>query len=180
MSIILESINDSKDNQVYSVREKELLHELRIMLKDTPEQINRTLNTLIEEDRGERWNDTALMVYLTQCLSDINCEPAQTFYEMENYPPAWKSCIINGALVFALVAEGILQNGEQFSYSDGGISLNVNLSQGYTSIAQMMLNGYIEMRKNIKRAMRPHAAGLKSGSPAVKIRSYAPRQWTYR
>lgn len=69
---------------------------------------------------------------------------------------------------------------EQFSYSDNGISLNVNLSQGFTSIANMMLNGYVEMRKNIKRAMRPQAAGLKSGQPAVKIRSYAPRQWTYR
>jgi hypothetical protein len=54
-----------------------------------------------------------------------------------------------------------------------GISLNVNLSQGYQSMAQMLLNGYIEMRKNIKRAMRPHAAGIKTGAPAVKIRSYA-------
>lgn len=180
MSIILESINDSKDNMVYTVREKELIHELRVLLKDTPREATRTLSTLVEEERGERWTDIALMVYITQCLADINCEPAQTQYEIENYPPAWKSCIINGAMVFALVAEGILQVGEQFSYSDNGISLNVNLSQGYTSIAQMMLNGYVEMRKNIKRSMRPHAAGLKSGGPAVKIRSYAPRQWTYR
>ena len=35
-------------------------------------------------------------------------------------------------------------------------------------------------KKNIKRAMRPHAASIKSGSPAVKIRSYAARQWVYR
>ena len=69
---------------------------------------------------------------------------------------------------------------EAFSYSDNGISLNINLAQGYQSAAQMLLNSYSEMKKNIKRAMRPRAAGIKSGQPAVKIRSYAPRQWVYR
>jgi hypothetical protein len=180
MSIILESIEDSKDKQVYTVREKELLHELRVLLKDTPNEITRTLNTLVEEQRGERWTDTSLLIYLNQCMADINCEPAQTNYDLNNFPEPWKACVINGAMIMALISEGVLQVGEQFSYSDAGISLNVNLSQGYQSMAQMLLNGYIEMRKNIKRAMRPHAAGLKTGAPAVKIRSYAPRQWVYR
>ena len=44
----------------------------------------------------------------------------------------------------------------------------------------MLLNGYVELKKNIKRAMRPHAASIKSGSPAVKVRAYAPRMWVYR
>ena len=179
MPIILESINDSVD-QIYTVREKELLHKLRVMLKDLPETTMRSLNTLVESHRGERWNDTELLIYLNQALADINCEQAPTSYDMSNYPEAWTACILNGAMIFSLVSEGILQNGEQFSYSDSGISLTVNLSQGYTSIAQMLLQGYVEMRKNIKRAMRPQAAGLKSGQPAVKIRNYAPRQWTYR
>lgn len=62
---------------------------------------------------------------------------------------------------------------EQFSYSDAGISLNVNLSQGYSSLAGMLLNGYIQQRDTIKRSMRPNPAGIKSGQPAIKIRSYA-------
>jgi hypothetical protein len=118
MSIILESIEDSKDNHVYTVREKELMHELRVMLKDTPQEVTRTLNTLVETQRGERWNDTSLLIYLNQCMADINCEPAQTNYDLNNFPEAWKACVINGAVVFALVSEGILQVGEQFSYSD--------------------------------------------------------------
>ena len=180
MPIILESINDSKDNIVYTTREKQLIYELRTMLKDIPSDVMRSLNTLVEEQRGERWTDTSLLIYLNQAVSDINCEPAQTNYDINNFPDAWKACVITGGMLFALISEGILQNGEQFSYSDAGISLNVNLAQGYQSAAQMLLNSYVETKKNIKRAMRPHAAGLKSGAPAVKIRSYSPRQWVYR
>lgn len=111
MSIILESINDSKDNVVYSTREKQLIYELRTMLKDVPSDVLRSLNTLVEEQRGERWTDTALLIYLNQAVADVNCEPAQTNYDINNFPLAWKSCIITGGMVFALVAEGILQNG---------------------------------------------------------------------
>ncbi|MNV86449.1 hypothetical protein D3C71_1804860 [compost metagenome] len=83
-------------------------------------------------------------------------------------------------MIFALIAEGILQNGEQFSYSDSGISLSINLAQGYQSMAQMLLQGYTQLKKDIKRAMRPVASGIQSNANSVRIRSYAPRQWTYR
>ena len=72
---------------------------------------------------------------------------------------------------------------EAFSYSDNGISLNINLAQGYQSMAQMLLNGYVQGKTNIKRAMRPKAASLASGAGGntnVRVRSYAPRMWVYR
>lgn len=69
---------------------------------------------------------------------------------------------------------------EQFSYSDNGISLSINLAQGYQSMAQMLLSGYIQLKKDIKRAMRPTAAGIHSSPAPVRIRSYSPRMWTYR
>lgn len=180
MAIILESINDSKDNQIYTPQEKELIYRLRTMLKDLPDDVMRTLNTLVEEQRGERWTDTQLIIYLSQSIGDINAEPAHTTYDLNNFPVAWTSCVILGGMVFALIAEGILQVGEAFSYSDNGISLNINLAQGYQSAAQMLLGSYTQMKSNIKRAMRPRAASIKTGNPAVKIRSYAPRQWIYR
>lgn len=180
MPIILESVSDSKDTQVYTPKEKELLHHLRTMLKDTPDNVLRTLNTLVEEQRGERWTDAQLMIYLHQAMGDINAEPPHTIYDLNNVPDSWHSCVVLGGTIFALIAEGVLQVGESFSYNDNGISLNINLAQGYQSVAQMLLNSYTEMKKNIKKAMRPRAASIKSGHPAVKIRSYAPRQWVYR
>ena len=47
-------------------------------------------------------------------------------------------------------------NLESFSYSDNGISLNINLAQGYQSMAQMLLNGYVQGKTNIKHAMKPN------------------------
>ena len=111
MSIILESVNESKDSRIYSVREKELIYKLRTMLKDVPTDVARTLNTLLEEQRGERWTDMQLLIYLEQALSDINCEPAVSSFILDDFPPAWESLVIKGGLIFALIAEGIFQAG---------------------------------------------------------------------
>jgi hypothetical protein len=135
---------------------------------------------LIEEQRGERWSDQQLYMYLVQAVSDINTEPPFTTYDINSFPPAWEACILSGGMIFALIAESILQVGENFSYSDNGISLNINLQQGYQGIAQMMLTGYTQLKKDIKRALRPKASGIQSSPAPVRIRSYAPRQWVYR
>ena len=104
MAIILESIEDSKDYEVYSPREKELLRKLRTMLKDLPTSVNRTLNTLVELDRGERWTDLQLMIYLQQSIADINSEPAHTYYDLTNFPQPWESCVLVGGMIFALIS----------------------------------------------------------------------------
>lgn len=179
MATILTSINQVS-KPVFSTRERELIHQLRVMLKDLPDDTMRSLGTLVEEQRGERWTDEQLYMYLSQAVADINAEPAHTGYTLDDFPEQWKACIINGGIIFSLIAESILQNGESFSYSDNGISLTVNLAQGYQSMAQMLLTGYTQLKKDIKRAMRPKAAGVKSSPAPVKIRSYAPRMWTYR
>lgn len=179
MAIILSS-NDDFSHDFFTDRERELIYNVRVLLKDIPDDCYRSLATLVEEQRGERWSDQAILVYINQAISDINLEPPHTSYDISNFPDYYKSCVMNGAVIWALISEGIIQNGEQFSYSDNGISLSINLAQGYQSMAQMLLSGYTQMKKDIKRAMRPQAAGLKSSPAPVRVRSYAPRQWTYR
>lgn len=179
MPTILDPLG-SFNSQPMTPVERELVHTLRVMLKDIPDDVYRSLNTLVEEQRGERWSDMQLLIYINQAMADINAEPAHSEYDLTNFPPSWRACILNGGLIFALIAESILQTGEAFSYSDNGISLSINLAQGYQSMAQMLLTGYIQMRQTIKKAMRPQAAGLKSNANSVRLRSYAPRMWTYR
>jgi hypothetical protein len=179
MATILESV-DSFLDQPMSDRERELVFRLRGMLKDLPDDVMRSLNTLVEEQRGERWTDMMLLGYLQQALAEINAEPAITSFDMSNFPDGWTACVLNGGVIWALIAEGILQNGESFSYSDNGISLQVNLAQGYQSMAQMLLTGYSQLKKDIKRSMRPFASSIKSSPAPVRIRSYAPRMWVYR
>ena len=179
MAIILESFDEFQSSPMTD-RERELLHTLRTMLKDLDHDVYRSLNTLVEEQRGERWSDAQLLIYINQAISDINAEPPHTSYDLSNFPEAYKSCVINGAMIFALIAESIIQTGENFSYSDNGISLSINQSTGYQGLAQMLLSGYTQLKKDIKRAMRPSAAGLKSSPAPVRVRSYSPRQRVYR
>lgn len=179
MAIILESLNEVNDH-IYTDRERDLIRRLRVMLKDLPDETMRSLNTLVEEQRGERWSDILLLTYLQNAVADINSVPIATFYDINNFPDNWTACIVTGGLIFALIAEAIIQNGESFSYGDNGISLQINLAQGYQSMAQMLLSGYDQLKKDIKRSIRPRGVVLKSDPAPVRIRSYAPRMWVYR
>lgn len=113
MPTFLDSINDF-DNQPMTDKEHEYVHTLRVMLKDLPDDVYRSLNTLVEEQRGERWSDMQLLVYINQAVADLNAEPPHTYFTLNDTPGHLKSCIINGALVFSLIAEGIFQQGCQF------------------------------------------------------------------
>ena len=180
MAIILDSVNDNSSH-IYTPREREYIHILRTLLKDYPDDNMLTLNHLVEQDRGERWSDQQLLVYINQGIADVNNEPPLTNYNIENLPDTWQSCCMNGALIFALIAETIKQSGETFSYSDNGLSLSIDVASKYQGVASTLLSAYTTQKQTLKKSVRPGAAGLHSNpGPSVKVRSYAPRQWVYR
>jgi hypothetical protein len=150
------------------------------MLKDMPDEQFRSLNTLVEKQRGYRWSDELLLIYLQIAMADINAEPPFTVYMLGDVPISWHGCILAGALISALMGEAIVQTGESFSYSDNGISLNINAAAGYQSIASSLLSAYQTQKQNLKKALRPHGKAIKSNPAPVRIRSYAQRQWVYR
>lgn len=179
MPIVLQSVVNSNPDPLTDI-ERTLVSRLRVLLNDLPAETVRTLNSLVEDGYGQRWNDVQLLVYINQALNELNSEPPITGYDLATVPWGWYGCILNGGIIYALISESILMNGEQFSYSDNGISLQVNLTQGYQSIAQMILTGYRQQVLNIKRSMRPFATAVIDGAPPARIRSYAPRMWVYR
>lgn len=179
MAIILESQEDTTISPLTEV-EKRLVYRLRVLLKDVPQDQMLTLNTLVESHRGQRWSDESLLVYLQTAMADLNSTAPLTYYNINNFPLSWEACVVTGGMIFALIAESIFQNGETFSYADNGISLNINLAQGYQGVAQALLSGYQEQKKQIKLTIRPTAKALKDSPAPVRIRSYAPRQWVYR
>lgn len=179
MSTILESKSDFSATPMTDL-EREMVHTLRTLLLDLPDDIFRSLNTLVEQQRGERWTDQMLLVYLNYAVGDINAQPLQTTYGLSNFPYAWKSCILLGAEIAAIIAQATNQVGESFSYSDNGISLSINLAPQYQSLAQSLMSSYQEMKKGLKMYLRPQAIATISSPSPVRIRSYAPRMWTYR
>jgi len=125
MPTILQNLTDSYQ-PTYTDRERHLLHDLRTMLKDLPMDTMRSLNTLIEHHRGERWSDAQLIVYLHLAVGDLNASPPHTIYDLETVPDHLHTTLVIGAFIFSLISEATLQVGETFSYSDNGISLNIN------------------------------------------------------
>lgn len=115
MAVILEAKDDS--NQfILTDYERKLIYRLRVLLKDLPDDILRTLNTLTEQNRGERWTDQMLINYIYQSLGYINAAPLQTEYTLNDVPSSWEAPILNGAMFFALFAESIISASENFSY----------------------------------------------------------------
>jgi len=182
MAVILEANNDFTSH-IYTEKERKYIHILRTMLKDYPDDNMLTLNHLVEQDRGERWSDAQLLVYIQQGIADVNNEPPLTNYTVETLPDTWQSVCMQGAVIFALLAESIKQAGESFSYSDNGLSLSIDLASKYQGVASAMMSAYTTAKQTLKKTLRPSAAGMatgKGGSANVKVRSYAPRQWVYR
>ena len=179
MPIILQSSDDSSISPLTDT-ERDLVHKLRAMLKDMPEEQYRSLNTLIEKQRGYRWSDELLLIYLQIAMADINSEPPLTVYVLGTVPISWYGCVLCGALIAALFGEAIVQAGESFSYSDNGISLNIDSAAKYQSIAGSLLSAYQTQKATLKKSIRPFARGIKESPAPVRVRSYAPRQWIYR
>ena len=181
MATTLES-KDDVVNLIYTDEERRLVHKLRTLLMDLPDDVFRSLNTLVETRRGERWKDSVLLVCLQYSMSYINSAPLQTDYNLSNYPSAWEAPILLGGEIMALFGQAILQTGENFSYSDNGLSLQISSASQYASLAQGMMSAWDSQVKGLKQYLRPSGAGVYGGMAAggVRIRSYAPRMWVYR
>jgi hypothetical protein len=84
--------------------------------------------------------------YIEMALRDFNAQPPSTSLVLEDLDGAlspYKNVIIRGATIQALVAQGLLSVDQDFSYSDGGITLAVNHNAGLQSWYQVLLQQYI-------------------------------------
>ena len=180
MATILES-KDDYQKFILSDVERTLIYRVRVLLKDLPNDVFRSLNTLVEKNRGERWSDQMILNYLYQSLGTSNSVPLQTGYSLDDIPEAYIAPLCWGAVFFALFGEAVLQTAENFSYSDNGLSLNFSAASGFSGLASQMYSGWIDSITKLKLYIRPAPAGQYGGMlSGARIRSYSPRMWVYR
>ena len=180
MATILEARDDS-NKYIFTDYERELTYKLRALLMDLPDDVFRSLNTLVEKSHGELWNDQVLLNYLHWALGMMNAEPLATNYSLNNFPTSWESVLLLGAEVMALFGQSILQNGHNFSYSDNGLSISLNSAGQYSSLASSLLSSFQSASKALKSYIRPNVSGVIGGGAGnVRIRSYSQKMWTYR
>jgi hypothetical protein len=191
--------NDSIVSYGMSEAMKSMVDKLRILLRDQnpdkfyhfrpPEaeavvgQYNRVF--------GQVWEDYELMEYIERALDWWNMMPPET----ENYrtvevlvtqKPAWRTPILQGAIVFAAMALQANWIVDEFDYSIGGISLNIDKSskyEGLKSSAESQWQTATEMKarttKIIRGLVQPkYGIGVRSAfGPAVGRGVLSPRNF---
>lgn len=96
-------------------------------------------------------DDEVILAFLNVVLAEINNTPPATSYGIAYLPSTLDWLIAFGAQVYASL---FLQGGyalEDFSYSDGGLSLNINRTGNLAAVYANMYANYQKMIINLKK-----------------------------
>lgn len=109
------------------------------------------------------FDDDVLVCFLCQGLSEFNSTPFFTSYSFDD--PIIKSLfsqmIVEGAYVFAIASQSILEKGRDFTITDGGISYQPPQLGDYLQVHYgTWLTSYRERLKFVKNSIRPGPRGF--------------------
>lgn len=101
-------------------------------------------------DRVIAFNPQDVAEYIEMSLRDFNAQPPTTALALENITNEFKAIIVEGAIVFSLIAQGLLAVDQDFQYNDNGIMLAIDhhgkLHQWYNTLMQ----GYVKRKETYK------------------------------
>lgn len=138
-----------------------LMNSLRILLRDNNPDRNYHFRPPSHEETvqqfsrvfGYIWEDVELQEYLMRSMDMISTAPPRTPFggidQMMQYRPEWKTLLLTGAMSYALNALRINWIAEEFDYSIGGVSLNLERSSKYESAYQAAVD---QFDKQIEKA----------------------------
>lgn len=107
------------------------------------------------------FSDERIEGFIIEALFDINEMTPRTRYTIQKFPQT--ALLLDGALVQMLVAQGLLQLRNQVSYSDAGLSVNLNDKSGYYAqwLGQISAK-YEEGKRRLKASIHPGFRGVNS------------------
>jgi len=137
-------------DDVFTPAENQLIQYLRQTLNDT-------------DSACEIFSDSQLLSYIDMALQSVNSHPTWTFYTLDSVPRDWYNCIVIGAYVYAINAQGIVEIARNFNISDQGVNYTPPpIPQHYMSLAQAMEAKFEAEKERIKANVRPAPVGLGS------------------
>lgn len=101
-----------------------------------------------------QYSDDKIIRLLDRAMNDINGGEPATNFTIFNFAKYWdNTLIVDGAIVFALMAEGILQLRNQIDFNDSGLSVGLfNKAQMYQGWASFLLQNYMSGKAEFKQA----------------------------
>ncbi len=162
--------------------EFDLVRGLRIMLRDAsparnyhfvPPTGEESINQMTRVF-GYIWEDVELLEFLRVALDSINMYPPQTFYgtldQLMSQHRNWRTLLFTGAMVHAINAVALNWVADEFAYSIGGVSLDIEKSSKYQSMANDMSSRFQESVVSSKETVKV-IRGLKQSRYGMGIRS---------
>lgn len=136
----------------YTDEQKEILISLidlfRVSVSDDDPEKN------ILNNKTSQYSDEKIISLLNRAMQDINGGFPLTNFTIYEFATRWdNTLIVDGAVVFALIGEGILQLRNQVDYSDSGLSIALfNKSPQYQGWAGILMQNYMQAKAEFKRA----------------------------
>ncbi len=111
---------------------------------------------------GFIWLDTTILVNLALSISQLNLYNPMNYFNwtLDTIPRDWGNIAAMGAAAFCLSGESARWAADEFSYSLNGVSLDINKSALYQSLAGTYLTQFNTMAPLVT-ANRPYSAGLR-------------------
>jgi hypothetical protein len=162
--------------------ESELVRRLRTMLRDNNPDRNYHFRPPAHEETvnqfnrvfGYIWEDAELKEFLERALDAVIAAPPRTPFssitELDRWRPEWRTLLLTGAANYALLALMINWIAEEFDYSIGGISLNLDKSSKYEAAANNFKDLFESQLERAKQTVKI-IKGLQQPRFGIGIRS---------
>ena len=162
--------------------ETDIVRRLRILLRDNnpdrnyhfrPPAHDTTVNQF-NKVFGYIWLDEELQEYIARAVDMISASPPRTPFlncdQLVQCRPEWRTLLLNGAMMHALLALMINWIADEFDYSIGGVSLTIEKSSKYESAYQAMSDQFDKQLERAKQTVKI-LKGLQQPRFGVGIRS---------
>jgi hypothetical protein len=160
----------------------DLMGRLRMLLRDNNPDRNYHFRPPSHEETvqqfnrvfGYIWEDVELQEYILRSLDMISAAPPRTPFasvdQMVAFRPEWRTLLLTGAMTFALQALRINWVAEEFDYSIGGVSLNLEKSSKYEGAYQAAADQFDKQMEKAKATVNV-IRGLQQPRFGMGIRS---------
>lgn len=162
--------------------ETDLVRRLRILLRDNNPDRNYHFRPPAHEETvnqfnrvfGYIWEDAELKEFLERALDAVIAAPPRTPFPsitaMGQWKPEWRTLLLTGAANYALLAMMINWVSEEFGYSIGGVSLDLDKSSKYEAAANNFKDLFDTQLERAKQTVKI-IKGLQQPKYGIGIRS---------
>lgn len=166
----------------FTPTQTDLIRRLRMVLRDqNPDKFYKFRPPAHEETVnqfsrvfGYIWEDAELLEYLERSLDMIIASPPRTPFngidQMTQIRPEWRTLLITGGMFWALQALQINWTADEFSYSIGGISLDLDKSSKYDTLKQGASDQFDKQLEKAKATVK-FIKGLQQPKYGMGVRS---------